>query len=66
MSTAVNGGAQAFEAARQAGRPTFRIADIAQAEHGRKEIALAEHEMPGLMAVRKKYAGEKPLRRLAH
>ncbi len=40
----------------------YKIADIALAEWGRKEIEIAEKEMPGLMAVRKKYAAEKPLK----
>jgi adenosylhomocysteinase len=39
----------------------FRVADLSLAEWGRKEIAMAEHEMPGLMAIRRKYAQEKPL-----
>jgi adenosylhomocysteinase len=39
----------------------YRIADISLAEWGRKEINIAEHEMPGLMAIRKKGAEEKPL-----
>ena len=39
----------------------YKVADISLAEWGRKEIALAEHEMPGLMALRKKYASSKPL-----
>ena len=39
----------------------YKIADIAQAEWGRKEIAIAETEMPGLMAVREEYAAQKPL-----
>jgi adenosylhomocysteinase len=39
----------------------YRIADIALAEWGRKEIALAEVEMPGLMAVREEYASAQPL-----
>ncbi|MDR0422510.1 MAG: adenosylhomocysteinase [Proteiniphilum sp.] len=39
-----------------------RVADISLAEFGRKEMDMAEHEMPGLMAIRKKYASEKPLR----
>jgi adenosylhomocysteinase len=39
----------------------YRVADITQAELGRKEIRLAEHEMPGLMALRARYAGKKPL-----
>src|SRR5437868_10868382 len=39
----------------------YKVADLALAEWGRKEISVAEHEMPGLMAIRKKYAPEKPL-----
>jgi len=38
------------------------VADIDLAGFGRKEIDIAEHEMPGLMAIRKKYATEKPLK----
>ena len=38
-----------------------KIADISLADFGRKEIEIAEHEMPGLMSIRKKYASEKPL-----
>ncbi len=40
----------------------YKIADISQAEWGRKEIEIAEKEMPGLMSVREKYATEKPLK----
>ncbi|WP_018969169.1 adenosylhomocysteinase [Rubritalea marina] len=39
----------------------YKIADITLADFGRKEIDIAEHEMPGLMAIREKYAAEKPL-----
>ena len=39
----------------------FKVADIALADWGRKEIEIAEYEMPGLMAIRKKYAVDKPL-----
>jgi len=39
----------------------YKVADLSLAEWGRKEIAIAEHEMPGLMAIRNKYAAEKPL-----
>ncbi|MFK7893168.1 MAG: adenosylhomocysteinase [Granulosicoccus sp.] len=39
----------------------YKIADITLADFGRKEIAMAEHEMPGLMALREEYAGKKPL-----
>jgi len=44
-----------------ADRPAFKVADLSLAEWGRKEIRLAEHEMPGLMAVRREYADAKPL-----
>jgi adenosylhomocysteinase len=40
----------------------YKVADISLADFGRKEIEIAEHEMPGLMSIRKKYAQEKPLR----
>ncbi|WP_117215530.1 adenosylhomocysteinase [Allorhizocola rhizosphaerae] len=40
----------------------FKVADLSLAAFGRKEIQLAEHEMPGLMAVRKEYAQAQPLR----
>jgi len=39
----------------------YRIADITLADWGRKEIAIAEHEMPGLMSIRSQYAAQKPL-----
>ncbi|MEN8167660.1 MAG: adenosylhomocysteinase [Pseudomonadota bacterium] len=39
----------------------YKVADISLADFGRKEIAIAETEMPGLMAIRAKYAAEKPL-----
>ena len=39
----------------------FKVKDISLAEWGRKEISLAEDEMPGLMAIRQKYSAEKPL-----
>ena len=40
----------------------YKVADIYLAEWGRKEIEIAEKEMPGLMATRRKYAGKKPLK----
>jgi adenosylhomocysteinase len=42
-------------------RGDFAVADLSLAPFGRKEIQLAEHEMPGLMALRARYADEKPL-----
>lgn len=41
--------------------PKYVVADMNLADWGRKEIAIAETEMPGLMAIRKEYAGQKPL-----
>ena len=40
----------------------YVVADMSLADWGRKEIAIAEHEMPGLMAIRKKYAPQQPLK----
>jgi adenosylhomocysteinase len=40
----------------------YKVADISLADFGRKEIEIAEKEMPGLMALREKYAESKPLR----
>ena len=39
----------------------FKVADLSLADYGRTEIELAEHEMPGLMAMRERYGAEKPL-----
>ena len=39
----------------------YKVADMSLADWGRKEVAIAETEMPGLMAVREEYAGQKPL-----
>ena len=44
----------------QAGQD-YKVADMSLAEWGRKEINIAEHEMPGLMSIRNKYAADKPL-----
>ena len=43
-------------------RTDFRVADLSLADFGRQEITLAEHEMPGLMAIRREYADAQPLR----
>ncbi|GAA3933744.1 adenosylhomocysteinase [Luteimonas lutimaris] len=40
----------------------YKIADISLADYGRREIDIAEHEMPGLMSIRRKYAADAPLR----
>src|SRR5688572_11861463 len=61
MSTVLNEKMHAYEAAKAAGRVPYKVADLGLAEWGRKELRLAEGEMPGLMAIRKRYAGKKPL-----
>jgi adenosylhomocysteinase len=50
-----------FAAAAEAGREPFKVKDLSLAEFGRKEIRLAEQEMPGLMALREEYGAQKPL-----
>ncbi len=50
-----------FAAARAAGREPYKVRDLALADFGRKEIRLAEQEMPGLMALRERFAGKAPL-----
>jgi adenosylhomocysteinase len=61
MSTAVSEQVDSFAAATKVGRVPYKVADLNQAEFGRKEIRLAEQEMPGLMAVRARYRATKPL-----
>jgi adenosylhomocysteinase len=51
----------AYDQARKAKREPFKVADLNLADWGRKELRLAEQEMPGLMALRERYAGKKPL-----
>ena len=62
MATVLTEKMHAFDAADK-GRPAgpYKVADLKLAEWGRKEIRLAEHEMPGLMALRARYAAKKPL-----
>src|SRR5689334_25016418 len=60
MSTALRE-MHAFEAAVKAGRQPYKVKDLSLADFGRKEIRLAEHEMPGLMALRARYKGKTPL-----
>jgi adenosylhomocysteinase len=60
MATAVEK-VHPFAAARALGRDPFKVKDLSQAEFGRKEIRLAEQEMPGLMALRTQHAGKTPL-----
>jgi len=61
MTLAVTDQIHPFAAAQHAGRVPFKVKDLAQAELGRKEIRLAEQEMPGLMAVREKFGKQQPL-----
>src|SRR5256884_3352040 len=60
MTTTIEG-THAFDEARKAGRQPFKVKDLSLAEFGRKEIRLAEQEMPGLMTLRKQYGSKKPL-----
>ena len=50
-----------FAAAKAAGREPYKVRDLSLAEFGRKEIRLAEQEMPGLMALRAQHGSKKPL-----
>ena len=61
MSRTVADSIHPFDAAAKAKRAPYKVADLALCELGRKEIRLAEHEMPGLMAVRRQHAAAKPL-----
>src|SRR5687768_16417360 len=54
--------AHPFDLAKAAGKLPFKVADLSLAEWGRKEIRLAEQEMPGLMAIRAEYKGKLPLK----
>src|SRR4029450_387715 len=51
----------AYDLAKAAGRVPYKVADLGLAEFGRKELRLAGAKMPGLMAIRKRYEGKKPL-----
>jgi adenosylhomocysteinase len=61
MATVLTEKIHAFETAQKMGRPPYKVADLSLAEWGRKEMELAEHEMPGLMALRARYKGKRPL-----
>ena len=61
MSTTATQGLHAFKAAEKAGRVPYKVKDSSLADFGRKEIRLAEHEMPGLMALRRRYGADRPL-----
>src|ERR687897_1227710 len=60
MTTAVRE-MHSFDAAVKAGREPFKVKDLSLAEFGRKEMRLAEQEMPGLMTLRARYKGKNPL-----
>ncbi len=60
MSTAVKAHTSAQSST--SARPPFKVADLSLAEFGRKEIRLAEQEMPGLMSLRAEYRGRHPLK----
>ena len=62
MSTTVGEYAGAFAEAEAVGRPPYKVKDLGLAEFGRQEIRLAEHEMPGLMALRERHEEQKPLK----
>ncbi|MGH7616522.1 MAG: adenosylhomocysteinase, partial [Gemmatimonadaceae bacterium] len=55
------GVAELVEQQQSTDRPRFKVADLSLADFGRKEIRLAEQEMPGLMAIREEYKGKRPL-----
>src|SRR5260221_4208458 len=61
MSTTAVSEVHPFDAATKAGRVPYKVKDLGLAELGRKEIRLAEHEMPGLMTLRARYGAKKPL-----
>src|ERR687896_2752734 len=61
MATVLTEKTHAFEAAKKMGRLPYKVADLNLADWGRKEMDLAEHEMPGLMALRAEYRGKNPL-----
>jgi adenosylhomocysteinase len=55
------GVAELIDQQQETHRPPFKVADLSLAEFGRKEIRLAEQEMPGLMAIREEHKGKQPL-----
>jgi adenosylhomocysteinase len=59
---APSGGTPTEQRPRTVAEGDFKVADLSLAEFGRKEIRLAEHEMPGLMALRREFAEAQPLR----
>jgi adenosylhomocysteinase len=61
MATVIEKHLHPFAAAKAAGREPYKVKDLSLADFGRKEMRLAEQEMPGLMAIRAQHAGKKPL-----
>ena len=61
MSSIVVEQTHPFDEAARAGRPPYKVADLSLAARGRREITLAEQEMPGLITLRSRHAGERPL-----
>src|SRR6187399_71855 len=61
MSMPATKSTTAFSDAARNGRVPFKVADLSLADFGRREIRLAEQEMPGLMSLRARYKGKKPL-----
>jgi adenosylhomocysteinase len=62
MSAPASTAATSHLVADRIGALDFKVADLSLAEYGRKEITLAEHEMPGLMSLRREYADVQPLK----
>src|SRR5271170_166140 len=62
MTTTLNAPGSKNAATRSGGKLEYRVRDLSLADWGRKEIRLAEQEMPGLMAVRAEYAKQQPLK----
>src|SRR5262245_26061260 len=61
MATVTTEKLHPFAAAKSAGREPYKVKDLSIADFGRKEIRLAEQEMPGLMALRRQHGARKPL-----
>jgi adenosylhomocysteinase len=61
MSPVATDAVHPFAAATQANRVPYKVKDLSLADFGRKELRLAEQEMPGLMSLRARYKGQKPL-----
>ena len=61
MATVIEKQLHPFAAAKAVGREPYKVADLGLAEFGRKEMRLAEQEMPGLMSIRREHASAKPL-----